>query len=212
MNKEYYDLLESLYWIAFRTPNPSKRLIIENDKLLADSAKLLYNYLTPDFNEFLPTSGEIIAVAGVKNDKTDKIDEVNITSFTPDMEICASDDMIIAMGGRYYYGVCLLAGKLRDVFPPAPDLSTHATRNKGIVHDIAFYCYNTHRPIQAKALSKLFDVVLPDFNLHSPPLNTIKAWITEFNKNTYHPSATKPQISMRYHNIFAAISNTIREN
>ncbi len=211
MKKEYYDLLESLYWIAFRTPTPPKHLIMENDKLLAESAKLLYGYLTPDFNEFLSNNDEIIAVAGVENYGTNQIDEVNITSFAPDMEIYATDDMVVDMGGRYYYGVCLLADKLREAFPPLTKEPNSIARRDSPAHDIAFYYYDKHKPIQAKSLSKLLADVLPGFNISVPELNTVKAWLTTFNKKTYQPTTSKQQICQRYPRIFEKFRNANRE-
>lgn len=211
MKKKYYDLLESLYWIAFRTPTPPKHLIIENDVVLERASKLLYTYLTPDWNDFWPANGDIIATAGVENSKTKQIEDVEITGFAPDMEIYATDDMVVDMGGRYYHGVCLLADKLREAFPPLTKEPNSIARRDSPAHDIAFYYYDKHKPIQAKSLSKLLADVLPGFNISVPELNTVKAWLTAFNKKTYQPTTSKQQIGQRYPRIFEKFCNANRE-
>ncbi|MBO4700789.1 MAG: hypothetical protein J5620_03525 [Alphaproteobacteria bacterium] len=210
MKKEYYDLLESLYWIAFRNIKPSKQLILENDELLSKSETLLYGYLTPDFEEFLPNNNEIIAVASVENDKTGKIEDAEITSFAPDMEMHVPDDMVIAMCGQYYYGVCLLADKLREAFPPLPKESNSIVRRDSPAHDIAFYCYKTYNHIPAKSLYNLLKDVLPEFKIQIPTFNTVTTWYTGFRKGAYQPNATKQQIIMRFPKIFEKFRNANR--
>lgn len=213
MKKEYYDLLESLYWIAFRNIKPSKQLILENNELLADSAKLLGAYLMPEFNEFERASDSILGIAYIKNHETGTMESVDITDFPPDMQMYPKYNEITAFGGVCYCGIGLLADKLKAAFPRNADCSPiiASRRHSTIVHDIAFCCYDTHKPIQAKSLFKLLTDVLPSFNLQPPTLDTIRTWITAFNKKTYQPTTTKQQIRQRYPRIFEKVCNAIRE-
>lgn len=210
MKKEYYDLLESLYWIAFRTPTPPKHLIMENDDALKRAERLLYKYLTPDWNDFWPANGDIIATAGVENAKTKQIEDVEITSFAPDIEIYATEDLVTAMCGRYYYGVCLLADKLREAFPPLTKEPNSIARRDSPAHDIAFYCYEAYKQISAKSLYNLLECVLLEFKIPIPKLNTIVAWYTDFRKGVYQPNATKRQIITRFPKIFEKFRNANR--
>lgn len=204
MKKEYYDLLESLHWIAFRNIKPSKQLILENNELLADSAKLLRAYLMTEFNEFERASDSILGIAYIENHETGTMESVDITDFPPDMQMDLKYNEITAFDGVDYYDVCLLADKLKAAFPRNADCSPtfKPRRQPNISHDIAFYYYEKHKPMQAKTLHNLLNRVLPGFNISVPELNTVKVWLTEFNKEMYHPSVTKQQITDMYHDLF----------
>lgn len=206
---KYYDLLTALYWIAFRNPKPSKKLIFENDDLLKKAQVLLYKYLTQEYNELCPEPKDIIATAGIQDKNTQSMTNVDITSFAPDIMVYFDDSMITSMENTYQ-GVCLLVDKLKDVFPPEKHLHDNDKRRENISHDIAFYCYETHKPLQALKLLQILETVLPEYDLKAPTQNTIKAWVTGFNDGLYTPINTKQQITLKHPRIFEKLKNAIR--
>lgn len=204
MKQKYYSLAEAAHWIAFGTPRPTiEQRISEQNKLQTAAQRL------PD-----ALASGTIKVFGQRsfNSYSEQITNLDYLSLNFEENAMTACDIFD------YVAIMIDVKDLHEAFPRnvSAQKILAARPSRRIVHDIAFYVYQTHPSLSAKELAQVLNNV---FKLYPEPQlstthHTVASWLTCFKKDTYKPIHTKyetqRQFSQIYSKIQAEISNLAR--
>ena len=204
MKQKYYSLAEAAHWIAFGTPRPTiEQRISEQNKLQTAAQRL------PD-----ALASGTIKVFGQRSFNSDSEQITNLDYLSLNFE----ENAMTACDIFDYVAIMIDVKDLHEAFPRnvSAQKILAARPSRRIVHDIAFYVYQTHPSLSAKELAQVLNNV---FKLYPEPQlstthHTVASWLTCFKKDTYKPIHTKyetqRQFSQIYSKIQAEISNLAR--
>ena len=204
MKQKYYSLAEAAHWIAFGTPRPTiEQRRSEHNKLQTAAQRL------PD-----ALASGTIKVFGQRSFNSDSEQITNLDYLSLNFE----ENAMTACDIFDYVAIMIDVKDLHEAFPRnvSAQKILAARPSRRIVHDIAFYVYQTHPSLSAKELAQVLNNV---FKLYPEPQlstthHTVASWLTCFKKDTYKPIHTKyetqRQFSQIYSKIQAEISNLAR--
>lgn len=204
MKQKYYTLIEAAHWIAFGTPRPTIEQIISEQNKLQTAAQRLPDALA---------SGTI-KVFGQRSFNSDSEQITNLNYVSLDFE----ENAMTACDIFNYVAIMIDVKDLHEAFPRSVSAQNilAARPSRRIIHDIAFYVYQTHKTLTAKELANVLNEVFKLYPApcHSTTYSTVASWLTCFKKGTYKPIHTKHetqrQFSQIYSKIQAEISNLAR--
>lgn len=199
MKQKHYSLAEAAYWIAFGTPRPTKEQIISEQNKLQTAAQQL-----PDA---LATGA--IKVFGQRSFNSDSEQITNLDYVSLDFE----ENAMTACDIFDYVAIMIDVKDLHEAFPRSVSAQKilAARPSRRIVHDIAFYVYQTHPSLSAKELAQVLNNV---FKLYPEPQlstthHTVASWLTCFKKGTYKPIHTKHETQRQFSQIYSKIQAEI---
>lgn len=204
MKQKHYSLAEAAHWIAFGTPCPTiEQRISEQNKLQTAAQRL------PD-----ALASGTIKVFGQRSFNSDSEQITNLDYVSLDFE----ENAMTACDIFDYVAIMIDVKDLHEAFPRSVSAQKilAARPSRRIVHDIAFYVYQTHPSLSAKELAQVLNNV---FKLYPEPQlstthHTVASWLTDFKNGTYKPvhkkSETQIMFPKLYSNIQTEISNLAR--
>lgn len=204
MKQKHYTLAEAAHWIAFGTPHPTiEQKISEQNKLQTASQRLPAALATG-----------AIKVFGQYDFNSDSEQITNLNYVSLDFE----ENAMTACDIFDYVAVTIDANDLHKAFPRGiSSQKAPASRpSRRIVHDIAFYVYQTHPSLSAKELAQVLNNVFKLYPepCHSTTYSTVASWLTDFKNGTYKTVHKKIETQIMfpklYSNIQTEISNLAR--
>lgn len=204
MKQKHYSLVEAAHWIAFGTPHPTIEQKISEQNKLQTAAQRLPAALA---------SGTI-KVFGQRDFNSDSEQITDLDYVSLDFE----ENAMTACDIFDYVAIMIDVKDLHEAFPRSVSAQKilAARPSRRIVHDIAFYVYQTHPSLSAKELAQVLNNV---FKLYPEPQlstthHTVASWLTDFKNGTYKPVHKKIETQIMfpklYSNIQTEISNLAR--
>ena len=199
MKQKYYTLIEAAHWIAFGTPRPTIEQIISEQNKLQTAAQRLPDALA---------SGTI-KVFGQRSFNSDSEQITNLNYVSLDFE----ENAMTACDIFNYVAIMIDVKDLHEAFPRSVSAQKilAARPSRRIIHDIAFYVYQTHKTLTAKELANVLNEVFKLYPApcHSTTYSTVASWLTCFKKGTYKPVYTKCETQRRFSQIYSNIQDEI---
>ena len=199
MKQKHYSLAEAAHWIAFGTPHPTIEQKISEQNKLQTAAQRLPAALA---------SGTI-KVFGQRDFNSDSEQITDLDYVSLDFE----ENTMTACDIFDYVAIMIDVKDLHEAFPRSVSAQKilAARPSRRIVHDIAFYVYQTHPSLSAKELAQVLNNV---FKLYPEPQlstthHTVASWLTDFNKGTYNPTVTKYKTQQRFPKLYSKIQSEI---
>lgn len=202
MQKKYLSLTEAIYWIAFGKFSCTAKEIICNKNKIHNAYKILH--------EILPLNR--IKVYGQSTIGSD-IEQITDLEYT---HLDTEFNSICVAASITYYAVNIDANDLKREFPNGKDqMSQHSTSRRPrccLIHDIAYYAYETHKTVSAKILYRILTNTLEQYRNtnYTVTYNTIQKWLTDFKNGAYTPANTKRQTLDALPTVYNKISDCLR--
>jgi hypothetical protein len=199
MKQKYYTLAEAAHWIAFGTPRPTIEQIISEQNKLQTAAQRLPAALA---------SGTI-KVFGQRDFNSDSEQITDLDYVSLDFE----ENTMTACDIFDYVAIMIDVNDLHKAFPRSVSAQKilAARPSRRIIHDVAFYVYQTHKTLTAKKLAYVLNEVFKLYPepCHSTTYSTVASWLTGFKNGTYKPINTKIETQRVFSQIYSRVQAEI---